>query len=101
MRSRHSSENRPPAAAWQRWSSFGLAVSLFALAWTTLLPWIGSLDSVRNRIDSLAEQGVDPSALYYTDLPAMERIVSRVSAARRANPEAFWSAPSPPPNRPQ
>lgn len=72
------------------WSSLGLAVSTVLVVWMLVLPWIGSRPSIRSRIDDLNRQGIDPAALYYTDLEAMHRLESDVAAIRRAHPAAFW-----------
>ena len=58
--------------------------------WTLLLPWIASQPAVRQRIDFLDRQGIDPAALYYTDLERMEQVESQITAIRQAHPEAFW-----------
>ena len=72
------------------WLSLGLAVSIVLVVWTLVLPWIGSRPSIRSRIDDLNRQGIDPAALYYTDLEAMHRLESDLAAIRRANSGAFW-----------
>ena len=68
----------------------GLAVSTVLVVWLFVLPWIASRPSIRSRIDDLNRQGIDPAALYYTDLEAMHRLESDVEAIRRAHPRAFW-----------
>ena len=72
------------------WSSLGLAVATVLVVWTLVLPWIGSRPAIRSRIDELKRQGIDPAALYYTDLEAMHRLESDVAAIRQAHPGAFW-----------
>ncbi len=73
------------------WSTLCLGVSAILIVWTLVLPWIGSRQSVRSSIDIMDRQGIDPAALYYTDLEAMERIESDVAAILEAHPDAFWS----------
>ncbi len=72
------------------WSSLCLGVSVILVVWTLVLPWIGSRQSVRAQIEYLDRRGIDPAALYYTDLEAMERIESEISAILRAHPDVFW-----------
>ena len=72
------------------WSSLVLGVLIVLVVWTLVLPWIGSQPSIRARIDDLNRQGIDPAALYYTDLEAMQRLESDVASIRRAHPGAFW-----------
>ena len=76
------------------WSSLFLGVSAILIVWMLVLPWVGSRQSVRLQIENLDRQGIDPAALYYTDLEAMERIESDVAAITRSHPAAFWSISS-------
>lgn len=76
------------------WSSLCLGVSAILIVWTLVLPWIGSLQSVHTQIEYLDRNGIDPAALYYTDLEAMERLESDVTAITQADPDAFWSISS-------
>lgn len=71
--------------------SLGATVLAIAVVWMFVLPWVGSRPSVRARIEYLDRQGVDPAALYYTDIEAMGRVESNFAAIRQANPDAFWS----------
>ena len=80
------------------WSSLCLGVSTILIVWTLVLPWIGSRQSIRSQIEYLDQRNIDPAALYYTDLEAMERIESDVAAISKAHPEAFWSIGSTPTN---
>ena len=73
------------------WSSLCLSAAAILIVWTLVLPWIGSRPSVRSQIEHLNRRGIDPSALYYTDLEAMERLESEVVEISRAHPDAFWS----------
>jgi hypothetical protein len=80
----------------KEWSSLCLGVLAIVIVWTLVLPWIGSRQSVRSEIEFLDRQGVDPTALYYSDLEAMERIESDIAAISQAHPDAFWSiSPAP------
>jgi hypothetical protein len=69
---------------------FGLTIAAIAIVWTVVLPWFGARQSMRAQIDFLKGQGIDPSALYYTDLEAMPRLESNLAALRQTHPEAFW-----------
>ena len=69
------------------WSA---AVALF---WLVVLPWLGSRPAVSDHVKWLEEQGVDPSAMYYTDLEVMKPIRERlnvglgIGGAERRSPE--------------
>jgi hypothetical protein len=70
--------------------TLGVTVLVVTVVWMFVLPWVGSQPSVRTRIEYLDRQGVDPAALYYTDIEAMGRVESNLAAIRQANPDAFW-----------
>jgi hypothetical protein len=72
------------------WLSLGLAVLVIAIVWSVVLPWLGTQPAVRARIELLDRRGIDPAALFYTDLPAMRRIEADLAAKREEHPEAFW-----------
>jgi hypothetical protein len=72
------------------WPLLCLGVSAILIVWMLVLPWIGSQQSVRAHIEYLDRHGIDPAALYYTDLEAMERIESNLAAISQAHPDAFW-----------
>jgi hypothetical protein len=38
------------------------------IIWTKLLPLVGEMGTVKKWIDPLREQGINPSAMYYTDV---------------------------------
>ncbi|TWT46400.1 hypothetical protein [Botrimarina hoheduenensis] len=46
------------------WLSSGL------LVWLVVLPWLARTGGFAERLRELADRGVDPSALFYTDHPA-------------------------------
>ena len=73
------------------WLLLCLGVSVILIVWTLVLPWISSWQSVRAQIELLDRHRIDPTALYYTDLEAMERIESDVAAISHAHPHACWS----------
>lgn len=57
-----------------------------------VLPAIGNSKPVRDEIEFLEKQGVDPSALYYTDLEIMAKIQTSISDIHKQHPKAFWHA---------
>jgi hypothetical protein len=50
-----------------------------------LLPWLSERPTVRERLRFLDERGIDPSAMYYTELDAMDDILDRIEG-RAAQP---------------
>ncbi len=48
-----------------------LATSLvLAGIWMIILPWLAARPHTRRYIDRLDAQGIDPAAMYYTELPS-------------------------------
>jgi hypothetical protein len=72
------------------WLSLCLGALAILIVWMLVLPWIGSRTSVQRQIDSLDRQGVDPAALFYTDLEAMQQIETDLAAISQSHPDAFW-----------
>ena len=89
---RHSHSNLPNCKGKKNGRlSLGVTILTITVVWIFVLPWVGSRPSVRARIEHLDRKGVDPSALYYTDIEAMGRVESNLAGIRQANPDAFWS----------
>ena len=65
-----------------------LAVALAAVAviWLLLLPRIAALPAVRATIEQNEAAGVDPAAKFYTEVPAMPRLLEQVRRARADGP---------------
>ena len=76
------------------WLSFWFGALVILVVWTVILPWVGSRQSVHRRIEYMDRNGIDPAALYYTDLEAMQRLESDVAAITKAHADAFWSVRS-------
>lgn len=59
--------------------------ALIFLFWGGVLPWLGDRDWVRARIDRQNRAGIDPSAMFYTEL-------GTVSGVRLRNQGGSWVA---------
>jgi hypothetical protein len=55
---------------------------VIAIVWCVVLPQMAGLPPVREYMNWLDERGIDPSAMYYTELPAMEPILDRLERPR-------------------
>jgi hypothetical protein len=65
-----------------------LCIAALAVGWLLLLPWVAQSSPVQSMIKHNEELGVDPSAKFYSELPAMPEIVQDVRR-RREQSEAF------------
>lgn len=57
---------------------FVAVVIFIAAVWGGVLPRIAETDTVRDRNRWLDEHGIDPAAMYYTDLPMMDRVLRSI-----------------------
>lgn len=55
---------------------------VIAIVWCVVLPQMADLPAVREYMNWLDERGIDPTAMYYTELPAMEPILDRLERPR-------------------
>ncbi len=56
----------------------GVIMSAIAIVWLQILPWVAVQPAIAAHLQHLDEQGIDPSAMFYTDLDAMEPILRRL-----------------------
>jgi hypothetical protein len=68
-----------------------VGASMICVVWLLILPRVGAHPSVRKQINSLNRRGVDPSAVFYTDLDAMVHVESDITELRETRPQAFWN----------
>ena len=61
-----------------QWLRFTTAVSCVVLLWLVVLPWLGRQAQVVEHIQTLQEQRIDPSAMYYSELEILPAIAHRV-----------------------
>jgi hypothetical protein len=76
----------------QRYGLLAAILVVATIACGGVLPAIGRLPSVAGWIERNESRGIDPSARYYTDHPACDRLLERLEEARTAHPDAFYSA---------
>lgn len=76
----------------RQWLLLALTVLGIAVIWTVVLPRLSSHPVVKARIDHLQRYGVEPAALFYTDLERMPEWEADVAAAKAREPAAFWNA---------
>lgn len=61
-----------------------------AVAWLGVLPAIAARPAVKARLDELDAKGIDPSAMYYSELPAMDDVQVRFARFHREHADALW-----------
>lgn len=55
-----------------------IALSIIAWVWLIILPRWSRLESNSMYLKDLERRGIDPSAMYYTDLPMMRGVLHRL-----------------------
>ena len=72
------------------WLGFA-AVALAATGtWLVVLPWIGSQPDVAARIQEEQQRGIDPSAMFYSDLELLPPIAHRLERMQDRDAAGFW-----------
>ena len=56
----------------------GLSMLLIAVFWLQVLPWIAAQPKMAAHLRRLENQGIDPCAMFYTELDAMTPILHRL-----------------------
>ena len=54
-----------------------LATVTTAIIWLVILPWMARRPAMQSHLQWLENKGVDPSAMYYTELEVMDQILER------------------------
>ena len=54
------------------WLQLSVACLCIILIWGFFLPWLGEQEAIKNHIESMEAKGIDPAAMFYTDIDAME-----------------------------
>ncbi len=78
-----ANSTQSPTAAGKRVLALLLSVVVLAAAWLVALPWLASRPRVNARLQWLSAHQIDPSAMYYTELEAMEPILERLNRQER------------------
>lgn len=76
MTSFNNSDEMP--LRFRRRLAFAACMIAVGAIWCVALPWLSSRQSVQERLKFLDERGIDPSAMFYTELEAMDPILDRI-----------------------
>lgn len=55
-----------------------IAILLITIVWGVALPHMASYAAIESRLEFLEQNGIDPSAMFYTELDAMDPILERL-----------------------
>ena len=68
--------------------SLALSSLGITLLWCIVLPWLSARPLVRERLEFLEQRGIDPSAMFYTELEAMDAILERLEGRQNLQNDA-------------
>lgn len=60
------------------WLRLCAGIVTMSILWLLVLPWIARRPSVEDRLRFLEERSIDPSAMFYTELDAMDPILEKL-----------------------
>jgi len=78
---------RKPMRQWGLLLTIGLAI---AGVWLGLLPKLARHPTVQQRQAVFAARGIDPAAMFYTELELLDSPHNRLRQWQRQNPDALW-----------
>ena len=74
----------------RRWGRLAVCCAVLGIIWLGVLPSVSNTAAVRSRIRFLESRGIDPAAMFYTELDAMDGVLERLDNFHRRNPTALW-----------
>lgn len=74
----------------RRWGWFVAATGVLAVLWLVVFPAIARRPQMAERIRAHDEQGIDPSAIFYSELDAMPDAEQRIRRARSGSEDPLW-----------
>lgn len=78
-----------------RWLRFAVAFLSVAAIWRLALPWVESYPQVSEHIATQKKLGVDPSAMFYTELEISSPIAHHVERLQEWHGNRFWNPENP------
>ena len=72
------------------WAVLAISVGLLIGVWLVVLPGVARQPRVAERIRRLNDRGIDPSAIFYSELDAMSAAEDCVQRVRSAEDDPFW-----------
>lgn len=80
-----------PGGRGRRWGAFLVTWGAIGMIWCGALPLIARRPAISARLDELAAQGIDASAMYYTELPAMDAVLGVLREFHERHPADLWT----------
>jgi hypothetical protein len=87
LSSKRSSAYHKPMRQWGLLLTIGLAI---AGVWLRLLPKLAQHPAVQQRQAVFDARGIDPAAMFYTELELLDSPHNHLQQWQRENPDALW-----------
>lgn len=78
-----------------KWIRFSIAIGVIAFVWCVILPLIAEQSVVSEHIAHQKRLGIDPSALFYTELEVTPAIVTHIERLNETHADLFWRRSGP------
>lgn len=75
-----------------RWGRLAAWLIPLSVLWLIVLPWTAAQPEMARQLERLDRQGIDPSAMYYTELEVMRPILHKLNQRERSHEYSFWRA---------
>ena len=66
---------------------FAITLCLMSYLWLVLFPQWSQDPAVQATLERREEAGIDAAAMFYTDIPAAEEVISKLETLQREHPE--------------
>lgn len=75
------------------WLALAVSLATLAATWLIALPWLATTNPVAEHIATQQRQGIDPSAMFYTELDVAPAIAHQAERRRAAHDLTFTPRP--------
>ena len=69
---------------------FAMIVLAVSALWLVVLPWIGSQPDIAAKIEEEQRRGIDPSAMFYSELELLPPVAHRLERMQDRAAGGFW-----------
>ena len=82
----------------QRSAWLAATIVVMALVWLIVLPRCGRIPVIRDHLQTLEDRGIDPSAMFYTELESMVPLLERLEGENHEGTKTRRSSMRPSPS---
>jgi len=90
MTEKPETRSNKPRRNMRGWAQLWAACGLIAVVWIGVLPRLAESPRVQARLEYLEARRIDPSAMFYTELEGLDRVLGRLERFHQRQPRALW-----------